>query len=140
MDGRKPLTNRQNASARATDDRRARLAERRKLAPPVPTTRSTPFLRGLKWLLPWTQYHYPGFRKGVCLILHVSEGSLKHWIGDRRAIPETVRQRLIEAIRGRLDAGHTVLAELEAYRPPVRENPIRNIQRARALRNEAAKP
>jgi hypothetical protein len=49
-------------------------------------------------------------------------------------MPGAVRVRLIEAIRGRLEAGHAILAELEAYTPPPRRNPIENIQRHRAKR------
>ncbi len=54
-------------------------------------------------------------------------------------MPVAVRNRLIEAIKGRLEAGQAVLAELEAYQPPERRNPVRNIHGARALLNEAAK-
>jgi hypothetical protein len=51
-------------------------------------------------------------------------------------MPVTVRTRLIEAIRARLESGHAVLAELEAMPDPPKHNPIRNIQKGRARRLE----
>jgi hypothetical protein len=54
-------------------------------------------------------------------------------------MPGTVRVRLIEAIRLRLEQGHAVLAELEAMTDPVKRNPIEHIQGARARRLEASK-
>lgn len=124
-------------SRRATEARLAQLSTARRSLPPVPIGRSTAFLRGLRWLLPWTQYHYPGFRQGAADILHVSVGSLKHWIAGRRVVPVAVRHRLIEAIRARLDQGHAVLAELEAMETPAKESPVVRIQRARAKKLEA---
>lgn len=94
----------------------------------------------MEWLYPWSEYTYPGQWKGFCTVLGSSVESMRHWLAGRRQMPLAVRNRLIEAIRARLESGAAVLAELEAYSPPERVNPIVHIQRAKARRNEEAKP
>lgn len=93
----------------------------------------------MEWLYPWSEYTYPGQWKGFSTVLGSSVESMRHWLAGRRAMPASVRIRLIEAIRGRLEAGASVLAELEAMTDPVKRNPVENIQGARARRLEASK-
>jgi hypothetical protein len=114
---------------------RARLSLHRRLAPSVPPKRMHAFRRAVEWLFPWRDA-YPGFYIGVCAVCECTLPRLKHWLAGRRAIPTSVRLRLIEAIRARLESGHAVLAELEAMQDPVKESPVVRIQRARARRLE----
>lgn len=125
--------------SKASEDRSARLSHYRRLKPHVPVRYHTAPRKALEWLFPWSEYTYPGQWKGFSGVLGSSVESMRHWLAGRRVMPRAVRDRLIEAIRGRLEAGHAVLAELEAMTDPVKKNPIEHIQRGRAKRLEAEK-
>lgn len=126
-------------ASEATERRRTRLAEHRRLSPHVPAIRTSAFRRAVEWLYPWTEYTYPGFRRGAATVACSSLDMVKHWLSGKRVMPEAVRIRLVEAIKARLEHGHAVLAELEAMQTTKPESPVVRIQRARARRREAEK-
>ena len=124
-----------DASSEATERRRARLAEHRKLAPRVPPKRTNAFRRAADWLAPWREA-YPGYRAFLSQLTGSSVASLRHWLKGSRAMPGDVRLRLIEAIETRLELGSAILAELKNYTPPSKAPP--GYQREAARRNETS--
>jgi hypothetical protein len=91
----------------------------------------------MQWLFPWSEYHYPGQRKGFCMVTGGSLEGIRHWLAGRRALSVEARNRLIGIIEARLELGASILTELKAYQPPPKPPP--GWQGARARRLEASK-
>lgn len=128
-----------NNALRLNDEharRRARLAEARKLKPDVPVRRLTRPRRALQWIVPWTDGTFPGQWVAFSELLGVSVATMRHILAGRREMSADARARLIDAIKIRLEQGHAILAELEAYQPKPKKNPAVNLQAKAAGRNE----
>jgi hypothetical protein len=73
--------------------------------------------RGIRWLLPWRMEDYPGIHKGAVSALggRWSVATLRLYIKGSRPLSIPVALALAKAIRVRIEAGHALIAELEAY-------------------------
>ena len=118
--------------------RRSRLATHRQKIRRVPVKRLTGPRKALQWLFPYSLDTYPGQWKGFAGLLGVSVATLKHVLAGRRPLSREGRDRLIAALRSDLEQGQAILAELEAYEPPVKRNPMTHIHGAKARANEKA--
>lgn len=108
----------------ARDLRGLELHKHRKRLAPVPLRLPRNELRkGADWLYPKTAL---GYRASVERLLDVPWGSIKHWLAGRRPMPAWARDKLLEAVRARLEIGRLIEAELAAYEPPVKvRRPVR---------------
>jgi hypothetical protein len=72
--------------------------------------------RVAQWLFPQRALPY---RLAISLFLGVPWGTVVHWLAGRRLLPRWAQERMLAAIRVRLSIGQAILAELEAYQPPL---------------------
>lgn len=80
--------------------------------------------QAMSWLLPWSVSDYPGIGRGITQMLGNSApvGTVWHWRYGTRTMPQWARDILAACIRQRLEAGHAVLAALEADWVPERRH------------------
>lgn len=91
------------------------------IVPPPSNPSHTCFGRAIHWIVPWPQDGYPGIERAVKGLLggRATYHAYIQWRAGRAPAPDWFAQILAGLIRSRIEAGQSILAELEAYRRPV---------------------